>query len=384
MTLVSIIIPAYNHAHLLADTLHSALAQTHAALEVIVVDDGSQDNTRGVVAAFAGRVTYLRQENAGVCAARNSGLALAQGEFVLFLDSDDLLAPKAIEIKSALLQEDSRAALAYSAFRYVGEDGRRVLDEAHPKPNGSPLRRLLLRTLGFPPGNALIRRAMLESVGKWDTELSGAADTDLWIRLAHAGHAFAYADVALFDYRILSNSMSRNYTRQINDEFKRLDKFFARPNLPVEIMQLQSCSRAILHLEAATRCYLTNDIDGGKAHLREGFRLAPALAHDRDWLMNWLASFAKEPTQSDPIAVLTRILDNLPPEAGALHHMRREVIGSYHIVAAYAAYDKGDYDTVRQHIMPAVTMRPAILRNHGFLHLWLNAERHAGRSKGAA
>ncbi len=384
MTRASIIIPAFNHAHLIGDTICSALAQTDAEPEVIVVDDGSTDNTREVVASFAGHVTYIRQDNAGVCAARNRGLACSHGDHVMFLDSDDLLAPHAIAIKSALLDSDARAALAYSAWRYVGEDGVRVLDEVHPKPQDDLLQRLLLRMLGFPPGNALIRRVILEEVGGWDTDLAGAADTDLWIRLADAGHTFAYSDRVLFNYRILQSSMSRNYARQIKDEFKRLDKYFARPDLPAEIARLNQRSHAIVHLEAATRCYLTSDIEGGKAHLRDGFLLAPELAHDREWLMSWLAGFALEPLVKEPIEVLLRILDNLPEEAGLLRRMRREIIGGYHVAAAFAANDKGDYNAIVQHAWPAVSMHPAILRNRGFLRLWLTAISRAGQQKSTA
>jgi hypothetical protein len=376
MTLVSIVIPTYNHARFIAQAVQSALRQTHAALEVIVVDDGSTDDTQAVLAQFAGRITVLCQQNAGVCAARNNGLAHSHGTYLLFLDSDDVLHPEAIARKAALLDANPKAALAYSAWHYLDESGACVLNEVHPKPAGDPLSRLLLRSLGFPPGNALLRRSTLEDAGAWDTSLSGAADTDLWIRLAYAGHAFAYSGVVLFGYRLVQNSMSRNYARQISDEFKRLDKFFAQPGLPAGIASLQRRARAIVHFEAAAKCYLIEDLAGGKMHMREGLALAPELGHDKGWVLNWLASFAQEPQVKEPEAVLIRILDNMPEEAAHLRKLRREVLGSYHIVAAFAAGDRHDDSEVLRHVWPAVRLRPAILKNAGFLHIGVSALLH--------
>jgi glycosyltransferase involved in cell wall biosynthesis len=378
MTLVSIIIPTYNHARFIAQAVRSALAQTHAALEVFVVDDGSTDDTQAVLAQFAGSITVVCQQNAGVCAARNNGLWHARGEYVLFLDSDDVLHPDAVAIKAALLDADPKAALAYSAWHYLDESGDRVLNEVHPKPAGDPLTHLLLRSLGFPPGNALLRRSMLKDAGGWDTSLSGAADTDLWIRLAYAGHAFAYSDEVLFGYRLVQNSMSRNYARQIGDEFKRLDKFFAQPGLPANVASLQRHARAIVHFEAAAKCYLIEDMAGGKMHMREGLALSPELGHDKGWLLNWLASFAQEPQVKEPEATLKRILDNLPEEAAHVRKLRRQVLGSYHIVAAYAAFNKRDYREVLRHVWPAAGMRPVILANRGFLLISLLSLLHLG------
>jgi len=340
---------------------------------VIVVDDGSTDDSQAVMAQFTGSITVLCQQNAGVCAARNNGLAHSRGAYVLFLDSDDMLHPEAIARKVALLDANTKAALAYSAWEYLDESGVHVLNEVHPKPLGDPLSRLLLRSLGFPPGNALLRRSALQDAGAWDTSLSGAADTDLWIRLAYAGHEFAYTDEVLFGYRLVQNSMSRNYARQIGDELKRLDKFFTQPGLPADVASLQPRSRAIVHFEAAAKCYLIKDVEGGKMHMRDGLALAPELGHDKGWVLNWLASFAQEPQVKEPEATLIYILDNMPEEAAHLRVLRREVLGSYHIVAAFAAGDKHDDSEVLRHVWPAVRLRPIILKNTGFLHISVSA-----------
>ena len=102
--LVSVLIPTFNRAYILGKTIESVLAQTYQSLEIIVVDDGSTDDTRTLVATFDSRVRYIYQENAGLAAARNAGLAAAQGEFIAFQDSDDLWLPWKLQAQVALMR----------------------------------------------------------------------------------------------------------------------------------------------------------------------------------------------------------------------------------------------------------------------------------------
>ena len=133
MDRVSVIIPTYNRAGLISETLDSVLAQTWGDYEIVVVDDGSEDDTAGVLAEFGGRVIYRRIEHAGAGAARNVGLEMAHGEFVAFLDSDDVWDARFMEKMLATLCQASWAGLAYCD--YATFDDRGVIQAACLAPN---------------------------------------------------------------------------------------------------------------------------------------------------------------------------------------------------------------------------------------------------------
>ncbi len=122
--MVSFVIPNYNHARYLGQAIASALAQTYPNVEVIVVDDGSTDDSRAVAAAFGDRIRYIYQQNAGLSAARNTGVRAAQGEYIALLDADDLVEPAYAERLLAALAEAPQAAGAYCGFRFVDQDNR--------------------------------------------------------------------------------------------------------------------------------------------------------------------------------------------------------------------------------------------------------------------
>ena len=122
--LVSVVIPTYNRAAIISDCIRSVLAQTYPKLEVLVIDDGSSDDTRRVVEAFGAPVHYHYQPNAGVCAARNHGLSIARGEYVALLDSDDAWLPWKIEAQVRLLERSPEVGMVWTDMRAVDERGR--------------------------------------------------------------------------------------------------------------------------------------------------------------------------------------------------------------------------------------------------------------------
>jgi glycosyltransferase involved in cell wall biosynthesis len=168
-SLTSVVIPTYNRADYLPLTVESALGQEGAEVEVIVVDDGSTDDTAAVVerhrAAWGERFRYVWQENAERCVARNHGLRLARGEFVAFLDSDDLLRPQHVRECVAALREDPSAAAAYSDHGLVDAEGK-VIREHVPRPafEGARFKReLCLKQLIIFPAEVVVRRSALEA-----------------------------------------------------------------------------------------------------------------------------------------------------------------------------------------------------------------------------
>lgn len=183
-TLVSAIIPAYNAAAFLAEAVGSVRAQTHRAIEIIVVNDGSTDNTREVVQGLGDGIVYVEQPNSGPAAARNTGIRRARGEFIAFLDADDLWQPTKVEKQLAAFAAHPGAALVYTQMvNFSLERGR----EPRPFPaevsSGRIFERLLVENLILLSG-AMIRADVLREVGGFDEGLITAEDTNLWLKIA--------------------------------------------------------------------------------------------------------------------------------------------------------------------------------------------------------
>lgn len=369
MPQVSIIIPTYNHARFVAQAVESALAQTYADLEVIVVDDGSTDHTQAMLSGYGARINCIYQENQGLSAARNRGISAARGEYLLFLDADDLLPPNKLELQVPVLDAQRDCGLVYSGFQHIDESGTQVLHEVRPRKQGYLLKDLLHRSFFFPPGAAVVRRECLERVGLFDASFPAAADTDMWIRIARADYAFGYVDQPLFQYRVVRGSMSSQIANQARDEFARLDKFFADPELSDDIKALEAEAYSVLHYEFAAKYYHASKVDLGRDHLRKAISTCPSLASDKEWLLEWIAGYALGPHVEEPHRLIDAIFDNLPTEATTLRSLRHRVHGHYHTAAAFSAYQTRQFRKVRSHILPALRGDPSVIRNRGFVRI---------------
>jgi len=213
---VSIIVPAYNYAAFLPHALQSALVQPRELCEVIVVDDGSTDDTPQILDRFSSRVRVVSQSNQGLSAARNAGIAAARGRWLLFLDADDLLSPDAVRSQLGILETWGEAALAVCrSFFFEACDPHGV-----PIPCGEW--RLFRQDLDAhlchfniaPPHGFLVRREAVVRAGGFDTDLLACEDYDLWFRLAAAGTRVVPNPAVLAAYRRHPGSMSRNLDRQ--------------------------------------------------------------------------------------------------------------------------------------------------------------------------
>ena len=370
--LVSVIIPAYNSAAYIGQAIESVLAQTYAAIEVIVVDDGSTDATRDVLAPYHSQITCLRQANRGPAAARNTGLRVARGTYLLFLDSDDLLVPTSIAAKVAFLERHPQYGLVYSAWRQIDRDGRRVLGEVHPARQGHVLAALLRREFFFFPGAALLRRECLDAVGAFDETAYGTEDADLWIRLARAGYAFGYIDEPLFVYRFHETSITaRVDPRQIVSWQTHLARFFGDPTLPPAIKAIEAEAYAVLHYETAMRYFRIGRVAEGQEHLRLAWRHCPTLERER--IRDCIVGAALDPRTADPEAFLDRVFAYLPADVPSLRHLRRRVYGGYHIGMVFLHHQHGQRRHIRRHIVAALRAEPRIIGNRGFLRIVLRS-----------
>jgi glycosyltransferase involved in cell wall biosynthesis len=210
--LVSVIIPCYKQGHFLAGAIDSILGQTYPRVEVIVVDDGSPDDTPAVAARYGDRIRYIRKENAGISAARNTGILAARGEFILFLDSDDYLRPETLARHLAAADAHPTGTVFHGAYQFVDAAGRQF-KQYESQPLVPDAFHALLTTCQFPPNALLIRRSAFANAGLFDVSLRCSEDWDMWIRLAAAGYQFVSVPDAMAVYRCYPGSVSRNSER---------------------------------------------------------------------------------------------------------------------------------------------------------------------------
>nr|MDZ8125359.1 glycosyltransferase [Nostoc sp. CmiVER01] len=214
MPKVSVIIPAYNSEKTIKYTIQSVLNQTFSDLELIIINDGSQDSTIEVIAEIEdSRIKVFSYPNAGGNVSRNRGLNLAVGEFVSFLDADDLWTPDKLYSQVKALEEHITAKVAYSWTDYIDENGEFILSGKRVNLNGNVYESLLLNNFLENGSNPLICRKSLIQLGSFDESLSAAQDWDMWLRLASQFDFVCVPSVQIL-YRISANSVSSNLVRQ--------------------------------------------------------------------------------------------------------------------------------------------------------------------------
>ncbi len=201
---VAVIIPCYRQAHFLAATVASVCAQTYTDLEIVIVDDGSPDDTAVVAerlaAAFGERaIRLVKQHNQGLAASRNNGIAATSAEYVLVLDSDDLIAPTFVEDCVRVLDARPDLSIAYGQQRYFGDENQFTQMPEYDF--------VLLTRRNLFPCTALYRRRAFDEVGGYNERMTSYEDWDFWLGCGERGHFGAFVPHAVFCYRKRNGSM---------------------------------------------------------------------------------------------------------------------------------------------------------------------------------
>lgn len=204
--LVSVVIPCHNQGRYLNEAIQSVFSQTYPKVEIIVVDDGSDDATASIALGFGDRIRFLQQRQRGASAARNAGLAACSGEYVQYLDADDRIEPDKILRQAEFLERNPETGIVYSDVRYFSDAapdartlGPYIVAEGRPwtpmlwQAPGTMLEKLIHRNL-LAINSALMRRQAVAIVGRWNEDLLAVEDWEYWIRCAAAGIEFSYQD----------------------------------------------------------------------------------------------------------------------------------------------------------------------------------------------
>lgn len=224
MPTISVIIPAYQHGQCIAEAVESVMAQTFRDFEVIVINDGCTDHTEEILRPFVEKrlIRYFYQENQGISATRNRGLSLATGEFVAFLDDDDVWPPDKLEWQVDALQNSMALVVGGLTCLFGTRADRKSIVETSEYATIDTAKLFGGNPFGS-PGQTLIRRSALLAIGGFDPAIWGADDHDVWIRLSRMGEIRRYDRISLF-YRVHDSNTSRNSERMFENAEKVIRK----------------------------------------------------------------------------------------------------------------------------------------------------------------
>jgi glycosyltransferase involved in cell wall biosynthesis len=377
MPIVSVIIPSYNRADMLPDAIQSVLDQSLKDWELIIVDDGSTDQTRTVAARYTStddRIQYIYQDNRKLPGARNTGIRASRGRYIAFLDSDDVFLPEKLKIQAATLDERPELGLIAGGFFEVDRD-LHILRELRPWESQPTLElRDWVLSCPFCPGAPLIRRNWLEKAEFFDEKMPFVEDWDLWLRMSVLGCPMDWTRQAVCYYRIHGGNMVRQAVLMKNGMLTMFDKLYggAESDLRGEILDLKQEAYSNAYVNGAARAFGGGDGAEGQACLEKAIEVNPALLQGNPpQVLSRLASFALTPLCGDAEGFIQTLSAYLP---GALRGWSPDRLrGTLHAVAAFEADKLGENKEVVRYGIQAVKEDPRWIQNRGFVKMIFQA-----------
>lgn len=367
MPRVSVIIPTYNRANLIGEAIKSVFDQTYCDWELIVVDDGSKDETAEVVAQFGKRVTYIYQDNAGVCAARNLGFAASQGEYISFLDSDDRMLPHNLKTLIDLLDTQPQADIAYGRYYWTDEQGQSPTLEG-PTYEGQILPQLVLEETML-LGITLIRRSCVEAIGGFDEAIQFQEHWDFYLRLAQAGCSYTCAKQAVALLRLHPKNRGQNKDAMLASRLTILNRLFNTPALEMilsENIRHQAYHNA--YLEFAHDYFTLGDFEQGFQCLNNALQYAPLHSDNLIKIAEKIIPYAFAPEIEDPIKFTDNLLEALP-STRQVTQLHRKMLGNVNAGLAFRYYRAGKLNHVWRHAVKAILQDPSLSSNRGLLRI---------------
>jgi len=248
MPLISVVIPVFNGERTIKETIESVLNQTLTDFELIIINDGSQDLTlEAILSIKDNRIQVYSYPNAGLAASRNRGIVHAAGEYIAFIDADDLWTPEKLEAQLHALQTHPDAAVAYSWTDYIDEYSQFLRRGSHITVNGNIYSHLLVIDFLENGSNPLIRKQAFVEVGNFDESLTAAEDWDLLLRVASRYHFVCVPSPQIL-YRISTNSMSANVLQQEAETLKVINRAFNQAPQALQYLKKQSLANLYKYL----------------------------------------------------------------------------------------------------------------------------------------
>lgn len=315
---VSVVIPAYNVGSFIRSAIGSVLNQTYQDFELLVVDDGSTDETAEVVKSFGSRVRCIYQANGGLAAARNSGILGSSGEILTFLDADDVWMPDLLKMQVATLSTRPDVDGVYAWAQFVEQNGEPLSDNMRPVPAGDSLRRVFLGGNSVVFSMIAVRRVAFQKVGLFDPTLRQAEDWDMLLRMAAAGIRFACVPRLLVQRRVHPGSLSADTERMLHSERLVLHKALSTLPLPPDCSVLGPAASFRILLKAAMGFWRQGARQPAVERLLEGFVAWPEALHRPQTYLGVMSRLQPSGYRSDK--EILRNLERLADEAIQLLH----------------------------------------------------------------
>ncbi len=376
--LVTVIVPSYNGAEYLRFALDSVLRQTYANLQVIVVDDGSIDASHVVVREFADpRVFYVYQNNAGVSAARNTGIRLAHGEYLAFLDADDEWEPAFLErCVSAMCHKGHAVSGAYTSYVYVDDSGNVLPQTGAPVVPAADLYARLTRENILLIHSVVLRSNVVRQTGGFDVSLGAQEDWDFWLRVTRR-HLLQGVLEPLARYRVNPSSRSFDTLKMHETRMRVLAKHFG----PLEtnahgFPRAKQEAYGYGYRAAAQDLIRDGRRDGGWRLLAHAAEVLPQLLERVDTFYElaageqprgWRGMANRRDLETNGADLLTR-LDMLLASAGpVVRRRRRKAVGCAHLALGMLSQQAHRWDRARHYFVLAVATDPWLLASHDVL-----------------
>ncbi len=286
---VSVIIPAYNCDRYIREAIASVFAQTDTNYELIIVDDGSTDDTAQVIKSYGDRVNYIYQTNQGVAQARNRGLAAAQGKYIAFLDQDDFFYPHKLATQVKLMEQNPHLGMICSSWDIVNSQGE-AIDTVQPWDHSRELNTQDI--VVWKPvflGAMLFSHGLLKQTNGFDPKLEQTPDVDLVLRLAAIGCPAYWLKDATVGYRQHESNASGNTLLQAQELNSMLERFFNDDKLRPQVKALENSSRYQSLVWSAWRLYSTGNLAAMTDYLAQSGNFSNL--HPTQTVMHWIKSF---------------------------------------------------------------------------------------------
>ena len=380
---ISAVIPTYNCRKYVKFAIDSAFAQKDTDIEIIVIDDGSTDDTGDLLQdCYGDRIRYIWQENSGESSARNRGVEAAQGEFVAFLDADDMWLPQKSRVQLDTFRLHPEHCLVVCQAHVIGKDNELLREAMIEQTSAESSIRLpgLLQKNVIAPSCTLMRRDILQRIGGFDPAIKFGEDWDLWLRLGQQGD-FAFIAEPLALYRQHSASQSRippegMVGRFLQDRVYLLERAFAAYSESIgDLQPIRKKTLAFQYAQAAAASYAWGEWPSGQAYLAQAINLDPASWQDGEQLKPMIiAYFIAAAERKGSEFSLQHLQDfeihlqhSLPAQLMLSRHWKAHLLSRLYAEGAYQASLAGDTTDVWQYSWQAFQKNPGLLFNIGML-----------------
>jgi glycosyltransferase involved in cell wall biosynthesis len=381
--LVSVVIPAYNQDAYLATAIESVLHQTHQYFEIIVVDDGSTDNTPLVVDRFSEHVRYLRQENQGLAGARNTGIRNAVSKLICLLDADDEWLPRYLERMVQMFVEDPGAAVYYCCAQAMDKDGKKL-----PQVLGCNLHAtdqlldVIIRANFLIPSTVMMNYETIKSGDYFDVDFRRLQDKEMWIRLLKQGYYFRGLTEILVKYRIHDESLSVDVASSRQALMAIAVKHFGMEDQDPQLWSRQKrlAYGAIYRHQALAAFRRQNDLQEGALYFGKALENDPTLADDLDCF--YQLALGSQPRgyrgsneKIDPEGTASKIMslldETFQAQSPRLQSLRRRVYGMACYAIGLCAFNTGYFALSRRYLTLAGKYRLEMWLSYDLASRWI-------------